>query len=64
MDKRVSNAIAIVVTAVWTISFLADIALRKYDPPASVHAIMMIVAGAAFANGLGIGVTKKDKAES
>lgn len=49
MDRRVSNLIALVVTVVWAASFLADIALSSYEPPAALHAIMMTVAGAAFA---------------
>lgn len=49
MDKKVSNAIAIVVTIVWATSFLLDIFLSSYDPPASIGGIMMIVVGAAFA---------------
>lgn len=60
MDRRVSNLIALVVTAVWAASFLADIALKSYEPPASLHAIMMVVAGAAFAGT----VVKKNGSES
>lgn len=53
MDKKVSNFIAYTVTVVWALSFIADIALgSKYDPPASIHAVMMVVAGAAFTNSI------------
>lgn len=52
MDRRVSNAIAIVVTVVWAASFLADAFIESYDPPPSVHTIMMLVGGAAFADGI------------
>lgn len=52
MDRRVSNAIAVVVTFVWAASFLADAFIESYDPPPSVHTLMMLVAGAAFADGI------------
>lgn len=52
MDKRVVNAIAIVVTCVWAVSFLADIAMKTYEPSPYIHVIMMAVAGAAFGGGL------------
>ena len=52
LDPRVSNGIAIVITLVWAISYLVDMAMNTYDPPASVNAIMMIVAGAFAANGV------------
>lgn len=50
MDKRLSTAIAIVITAAWAISFIVDILQPAYDPPPSLHALMLIVAGAAFGN--------------
>ena len=49
MDARVKTAIAVVVTVVWALSFLADIALGEaYSPSPYVHGMMMVVAGAAF----------------
>lgn len=52
MNPRTSNLIALVVTAVWAISFLADIILKSYEGSPYVHAIMMLVAGAAFSGQL------------
>lgn len=52
LDPRVSNGIAIVITSIWAISYLVDMASKSYDPPAAVNAIMMIVAGAFAANGV------------
>lgn len=49
MDKRITNAIAIIATVLWTLSFVLDAILPNYEPPVSVHAVMMLVAGAAFA---------------
>lgn len=49
MDKRITNAIAIVATVLWATSFVLDAVLKNYEPPLSVHAVMMTVAGAAFA---------------
>ena len=48
MPKKLSNAIAIVVTVVWTVSFVADIVLKSYDPSPFIHLAMMAVVGAAF----------------
>lgn len=48
MDKRIINAIAITALTLWAISFVLDAAIRTYDPPMSIHIIMMSVAGAAF----------------
>jgi hypothetical protein len=52
VDKRITNVIAVTVTAAWLISFLMDIVVKSYEPPVSVHALMMMVAGAAFAEGV------------
>lgn len=52
MNPKTANLIALVVTAVWAISFLADIALKSYNGSPYVHAIMMVVAGAAFSGSL------------
>lgn len=44
--------LAIVITVAWTVSFIVDIEVQGYDPPASIHPLMMIVAGAVFGEGL------------
>lgn len=59
MDKRIINAIAITSLTLWAISFVLDAVIRTYDPPASIHIIMMTVAGAAF----GGTIFKKDPKE-
>lgn len=51
-NNRIAFILAIVITAAWAISFIVDIVVKEYDPPASVHALMMIVAGAVFGEGL------------
>jgi uncharacterized membrane protein len=48
VGKGLSNVIAVVVTVVWTASFLADIFMEEYDPSPFVHLAMMAVVGAAF----------------
>jgi hypothetical protein len=40
--------LAWMITIFWGGSFLADMTLKEYDPPAAIHALMTIVAGAAF----------------
>lgn len=44
--------LTVVITLAWAVSFIVDIARTDYDPPASVHALMLIVAGAVFGDGL------------
>lgn len=48
MDKRLVNAIGIVVTTVWALSFLADVVMKDYDPSPYVHFAMMVIVGSAF----------------
>lgn len=45
---RLRSAIGWTVTAAWAISFVLDAVLPHYEPPVSLHALMMLVAGAAF----------------
>lgn len=51
-NNRIATLLAIVITAAWAISFLVDIVVKEYEPSPSVHALMMIVAGAVFGEGL------------
>ena len=51
-NNKVAIGLAIVITVAWAISFLVDIVVKAYDPPPSVHALMMIVAGSVFGEGL------------
>lgn len=44
--SRLVNGIAILVSLVWTISFVADIVVTGYDPSPFVHLAMMAVVGA------------------
>lgn len=48
ISDRIRNGIAVVITAVWAVSFLADIASDSYEPSPYLHAIMLVVAGSAF----------------
>lgn len=51
-DRRITLMLAYVITAAWAVSFTVDIIVPTYDPPGSVHALMMMVAGATFGEGL------------
>lgn len=51
-NNKVSTGLAIVITGAWAVSFIVDIVNKNYDPPASVHGLMMMVAGAVFGEGL------------
>lgn len=48
MDKRLAAAIAIVITTAWAVSFILGAVNPSYNPPPSIHPLMLIVAGAAF----------------
>lgn len=48
MNDRLATAIGVMITVAWAVSFVLDAALPRYEPPQTVHALMLIVAGAAF----------------
>lgn len=48
MPSRIVTAAAVVIITAWAVSFLVDIVSSSYEPPPTVHALMMIVAGWAF----------------
>lgn len=50
-DTRIVNGIAILVSLVWAISFICDIAIASYDPSPFIHLAMMTIVGAAVGHG-------------
>lgn len=52
LDQKIRLFLAGVITIAWAISFIVDIRVKDYEPPASLHPLMMIVAGAVFGEGL------------
>lgn len=48
VDRRIINLIAVAITVVWMVSFLADIVVADYDPSPFLHMVMMVVVGAIF----------------
>jgi hypothetical protein len=52
VDKRMVTILGYTIIIAWAISMIADAAVKTYDPPATVHGLMMILAGAAFTNTL------------
>jgi hypothetical protein len=52
VPKKLVTAIAGVITVAWAVSFVLDAIFPNYEPPESVHALMLIVAGAAFTQGI------------
>lgn len=50
-DKRLVNAIAILVSLVWAASFICDIFIPGYNPSPFIHLAMMTVVGAAVGHG-------------
>ena len=50
MNKdKVAVRLAYTITLLWTISFFADLFVKSYDPPSTIHALMMAVAGGFLA---------------
>lgn len=52
LSHRFIDSLSWIITAAWAISFVLDATVKTYDPPVSVHALMMVVAGAAFGSTL------------
>ena len=48
MDKRLRTGIAILIATAWAVSFIIDVVNPNYEPPAAVHALMLLVAGFFF----------------
>lgn len=48
------------VTGVWGVSFLLDVIDRDYEAPQSVHAVMLIMAGALFGGGIAAGIARRN----
>lgn len=48
LSPVVVNGIAVVVTMVWAVSFVADIVSKDYAPPAGIHLAFMLVLGSIF----------------
>lgn len=46
--EKLTAGVAVVITAAWAVSFVVDVFNEGYEPPASVHALMLLVAGALF----------------
>lgn len=53
INKRVANIIALVVTGVWALSFVASaVPGSSYKADPYIHTVMLAVAGGLFASGL------------
>lgn len=51
--RWLNDGITVVVTGIWAMSFVADIFMRAYEPPAAVHAALLLVLGPLFGIRLG-----------
>lgn len=51
-NNNTAKRLAAVITSAWAVSFIVDIIDKAYEPHPSVHALMMLVAGAVFGEGL------------
>lgn len=50
-NERIAFGLGSIITASWVISYILDILDNEYDPPTSVHALMLLVAGTVFGQG-------------
>lgn len=65
MDKRITNAFAVVILIAWGVSFILQALVEGYDPPDSVNILATMLGGAVFgANTLASVLTKKTGKES
>lgn len=46
--SKLATGVAIVITAAWSASFVADMLVVRYDPPALITPLMLSVAGWLF----------------
>lgn len=51
-DQKIRVGLAIVITISWAVSFIVDILAAKYDPPAYMGPLMLLVAGSVFGQGI------------
>jgi hypothetical protein len=51
-DRHLRFIVAVVITAAWAVSFVVDLLNTMYDPPSSVGALMLLVSGALFGEGV------------
>lgn len=51
-DQKFRIGLGVIITAAWAVSFLVDIQVERYDPPAYIGPLMLIVAGSVFGEGL------------
>lgn len=52
IDRRVALWLSGVITAVWTVSTIVDAFVKSYDPPPTIGALMLLVAGGVFGEGI------------
>lgn len=52
LSEGVTNVIALVVTAVWGIGYLADIIVARYDAPAGLSTVFLAMIGTMFGSNL------------
>lgn len=56
-EKRFRIFVGYVIVVAWAISFLAGLIIRDYQPPPTIHALMMVVAGALFTDNIWKGIS-------
>lgn len=64
MNKdKISVRLAYLIAILWSISFFVDLFVADYDPPPTIHALMMAVAGAFLAPQALKGIRNEDREE-
>lgn len=52
LQRKFIDVLAWLITGAWATSFIVDMTPYPYDPPPTIHALMLIVVGAAFGTSL------------
>lgn len=52
LSEGATNVIALTITGVWGMGYLADILLPRYDPPSQGSTIVLAMIGALFGSNL------------
>lgn len=57
MDRKLTVVFGYAILVAWLVSFVVDIVVPTYDPPAAIHAALMVVVGALFGHSV---LSRKD----
>ena len=56
VSRRVRSGIAVAITAVWALSFIADVVSKDYEAPIGMYVLMIGLAAAIYGSNFGKGM--------